>query len=346
MRNSVCYFGSYDPTYARNRIIKKGLISKRIKVLECRASGIVWKRYFKLFKCFMKRKNNFQVIIVGFPGHYDVPLAFLLGKIFKKKVLFDVFASTYETYVLDRKVIKSKSLRAKFFFILDWIGMRLADILIVDTKTHADFYSNLYKIKEQKQIVVYVGSDNDYFYPRKLKTETDVLFYGSYQPLQGVEYIVQAASMIPNVKFRLVGQGQQKKKVENLSQDLKLNNIEFLDWIQLKNLAQQMSKAKIILGVFGKGIKAQIVIPNKVYDAIASKKALITSDTAATREVFSNNINVFLVPSANAHKLATAIKQILQNNKQRNSLENAAFDLYKKNYQPDKIVRNLIQFIS
>lgn len=346
MRSSICYFGSYEPSYARNRIIKKGLTANNLKVLQCQASGIIFIRYLKLVRSILNLKYNFQAIIVGFPGHYDVPLAFLLGKIFKKKVFFDIFASTYETYILDRQVVKKNSFRAKFFYLLDWLSLHLSDYVIVDTNAHKDFYNKLFGIRGEKQIVVYVGSDNTYFYPRKLQEETDVLFYGSYQPLQGAEFIIEAASKIPTAKFRLIGDGQQKQQVEKLAKKLDLKNIEFLKWMPLKDLAEQINKAKIVLGIFGKEIKAQIVIPNKVYDAIASQKAVITADTKAAREILSDHKNALLIQSANADKLAVAVKQLLKNNMQRKSLADGAFRLYKKSYQPDKIVQNLIRFIS
>ena len=345
MRKGICYFGSYDSEYARNRIIKKGLRANGFQIYECNSHGIVCRRYWNLTRLFFRYVHKFDFIIVGFPGYFDIPLAFILGKIFGKKVFYDIFTSTYETYVLDRKVIDKISWRAKFYYLVDWLGLRLADFVIVDTLAHGKFYSKTYGLSPKKQVLVYVGSDPDYFHPRKVKEETDVLFYGSYQPLQGVEYIVHAASKIPDVKFRLIGDGQQKKKTQDLSQVLKLKNVKFLDWLPVKNLAEQMNKAKIILGVFGKGIKAQIVIPNKVYDAIASKKALITSDTSAVREVFSNNVNVLLVPSANADRLAIAIKQLIENRRERNGLAEKAYKLYKKSFKPDKVVHDLIQFI-
>src|SRR3989344_2058383 len=123
---SVLYFGSLDPDYSRNRIIKKGLEANGIKVFETKASGLVFVRYFKLLFSFLRQQKQVKTIIVGFPGHYDVPLAFILGKLFGKKVYYDIFASTYETYVMDRELIKKNSLRAKFFYFIDWVSIKIA----------------------------------------------------------------------------------------------------------------------------------------------------------------------------------------------------------------------------
>lgn len=345
MSKGICYFGSYDPDYARNRIIKKGLEANGFQIYECNSQGIVFSRYLNLTRLFLTSVNKFDCLIVGFPGYFDILLAFVLGKIFGKRVFYDIFTSTYETYVLDRKVIDKSSLRAKFYYVVDWLGLRFADFVLVDTLAHGRFYSKLYGVARKKQVLVYVGSDPDYFYPRKVKEETDVLFYGSYQPLQGADTVIKAASMLPKVKFKMVGQGQMRNVVEKLANKLSIKNIEFVNWLSLTDLATEIAKAKICLGIFGESQKAKLVIPNKAFDAIASKKALITSGTIAVREVFSNNTNALLIPSANADRLAIAIKQLLKNRRERNDLEEEAYKLYKKSYEPDKVVHSLIQFI-
>ena len=345
MSKGVYYFGSYDPDYARNRIIVKGLKANGVKAYQCQASGLIFSRYLKLLKYFIKYKDQCHATIVGFPGHYDVPLAFLLSKIFRKKVFFDIFASTYETYVLDREVVSKNSLRAKFFYFIDWLGLKLADYVIIDTIAHGKFYSQFYGLNPQKQIVVYVGSDNNYFYPRKVKEETDVLFYGSYQPLQGVDVIIKTASNLPKVKFKLIGEGQTRKVAEELSRKLNLKNVEFINWLPLIKLAEEIAKAKIILGIFGTTKKATVVIPNKVYDSLSSRKAVITADTSAAREILTDGINAVLVRPDNPNILADSIKKLLKDTTMRNRLAKNAYKLSRINLTPRQIVKDLLVLI-
>lgn len=336
------YFGSYDPNYSRNRIIKKGLIANNLKVFSNQASGLLPFRYLKLLVQFLKLQKKINVIIIGFPGHFDVPLAFILGKLFKKKVFYDIFASTYETYVLDRNVVSSKSFRAKFYYFIDWLGLHLADYVIVDTKAHGKFYSHLYKINPKKQIVIYVGSDNDYFYPRKVEVETDVLFYGSYQPLQGADIIIKAAGKLPRIKFKMIGEGQTRKAAENLSKKLNLKNIEFVNWLPLEKLAEEISKAKICLGIFSKSPKANIVIPNKVFDYLALSKPIITADTQAIKELLKNNKNAVLVPAGNSQALTLAILELTNNLKKQQKISKSGYNLFLNLIQKEFFVKNLI----
>lgn len=310
--------------------------------MEDRAGGLVFARYFKLLVTFLEIQKQVKTIIVGFPGHFDVFLAFLLGKLFNKKVYYDIFASTYETYVIDRKVIAKNSLHAKFYYFIDWLGVKLANYVIIDTKAHGVFYKKLYDLDTKKTILVYVGSDPEYFYPRNLKETTDVLFYGSYQPLQGTDIIVKAAAKLPNIKFKMIGEGQERKSAENLVKSLKLKNVEFVDWLPLEKLAAEISMAKITLGIFGNTQKARVVIPNKVYDYLASGKPLITGDSEATRELLENGNDAVLIPLVDDLSLAREISSLIKNNTQRQNLIKEEYQLFNEKLKPNKVVGDLI----
>lgn len=342
-KKSILYFGSFDPQYARNRIIKKGLISNGFNVLENQAGGIIFSRYLKLGVKFLKYRKDIGSIIVGFPGHFDVPLAFVLGRLFGKKVFYDIFASTYETYVLDRGVVQKNSIKSKFYFFVDWIGLKLADYVIVDTKAHGKFYNQLYGVAKKKQIVVYVGSDTDYFYPRKLKEETDVLFYGSYQPLQGVETIIKAAGKLPNIHFKMIGNGQTRKSAEEVAKNLRLKNVEFVNWVPLEVLAEEISKAKICLGIFGNSQKANVVIPNKIYDYIATAKAIITKDTEAIEEI--QNPGIFTV-KGDGISLSLVVKKLYNQTSLREKAARENLNYFKKKLNQKTIVKPLIEIMA
>src|SRR3989344_8029002 len=92
----VLYFGVYDPSYARNWVLINGLRKNDVRVIELkrRPSRLV---LFKLFFDYIRLREKFDVMVVGFPGQEVMFLARFL--VWGKPVIFDAFTSHYGGYI-------------------------------------------------------------------------------------------------------------------------------------------------------------------------------------------------------------------------------------------------------
>lgn len=331
---TVCYFGLFDESYSRNRVIIKGLRENGVEVKICHSTDD-----------FKRAKDQVDTIIVGFPGHYDIFKVVILGKIYRKRVIFDIFTSKYETYVLDKNILKRFSPARTWFYLVDWLGLFLSDVLLFDTGAHQQLYRKLYNLPLNNSLVIYVGTDPEIFYPKKIKGEIDILFYGSYQPLQGIETIVKAAAALPNVKFEMVGQGQTRVEIEGMVNSMALKNVKFKSWLPYKELAMEVNKSKIMLGIFGSSLKAQSVIPNKVYDGLACQKAVVTEDSPAVRELLNDSENCLLVKPGDPDELVGAIKKLLSNISAREKIAQKGYNLFTSKLTPKEVVKGLINIL-
>ena len=97
---TILYFGVYEPSYARNWVLINGLKKSGAYVLELRQKPARF-ALFKLFFGYLKFKQDYDAMIVGFPGQEVMFLARLL--VWRKPIIFDAFTSHYGGYVLDRK---------------------------------------------------------------------------------------------------------------------------------------------------------------------------------------------------------------------------------------------------
>ena len=89
----------------------------------------------------------------------------------------------------------------------------------------------------------------------------------------------------------LLAGGQPYKQVRKISADLDVKNVNFIDPVPYGAIPEYIRKADVVLGIFGNTGKALRAVPNKVYDAIAMSKAVITAETPAVRELFSGGDN-------------------------------------------------------
>ena len=305
----VLYFGIYNPNYSRNRVLIRGLRENGVEVLECNVPYRSWVSYLKLLVKYFSIKKRFDAMVVGFPGQEAMLLVRLLTK---KPIIFDTFTSHYGGYVLDRGKYSKKSLRAKWYKWLDRKSVKLSDVALLDTDAHIEFFVKEFGLPKEKFKRILVGTDSSVFYQREVKKKTDkflVHFHGHFIPLQGTRYIVEAAKILENegVAFNIIGRGQDYRESRELAGRLELKNVNFIDNVPYDKLPEYISDADICLGIFGNTTKADIVIPNKIYEAIACAKPVITADTPAVRELFKDGDNILMCKKADPEDLASKI---------------------------------------
>ena len=191
-----------------------------------------------------------------------------------------------------------------------------ADLILTDTQKQLDLFQNELNVPRKKLYQVYVGAEKNLFMPNKkfkLNNPIEVLFYGSFISLQSTETIIKAAKLLSHDKriiFTFIGEGPDYKKCINMAKNS--SNISFNKNIEYENLPEQINKADILLGIFGKSEKAGSVIPNKVFQSMACGKPVITRKSSAfPRECFSKNSGILFVPPENHLELSKTILNLI-----------------------------------
>lgn len=337
---NICYFGTYDPTYTRNRINLTGLAQQGVAVIECRTDEKSRKKYWQLIKKHRAISRQYQVMVVGFAGHAIMPLAWLLCKLYRKKLILDLFVSEYDSVILDRKAFSPRSWPAKKFWLMDWLACTLADILLLETDAHIDFFSKTFKISRTKFRRLIISADETIFIPSSQPPATHgefiVHFHGSYAPVQGVPYIIEAAAELKNeaIRFNIIGKlGNYRTDIER-SKTLGLTNVTFIDALPYEQLAQQMQVADVCLGMFGNVPKTQFTSAFKIIEAMAIRKPVITAETPAMREQFTNRIHCLFCNAADGHDLAQKILELYRDPAFRQRLAVSGYELFKTRMTP------------
>lgn len=344
----LCFFGDYDPEYSRNRVIIKGLRVNGVMVEECNVRFSWFKKYVELWKAHRK-VGNYDAMIVGYSNDRGVML--FAKMIARGPVVWDAFYSVYDMWVNDRKLISRFSIKALYYWLSDQLCCWFADAILLDTNAHTDYFLKTFFVKKEKFERVLVGTDDEIFFPRNTKKEGNefrVHFHGKFIPLQGVTYIIEAAALVKEegIRFQIIGRGQDYKKARELAGKLNVQDIEWIDRVPYNELAVYMEKGDVCLGIFGDTGKTEQVIPNKVYEAVAMKKPVITADTPAIRELFAHKKDVFLCRRADAQSIADAILELKNNAALRNEIAEGGYALFQKNATPKvigKIVKDIFE---
>lgn len=334
----------------RNKIMLEALKQSGLKIIECQNREPGLKKYKELAKKFWPVRRECSVIFVAFPGYVIMPIAWILAKITGKKIIFDAFMSVYDSMILDRKIYKKFSLKSLKYFFLDWLSCWLADIILLDSDEYTKYFVKTFKIKKSKFRRVFVGSDNSVFYPRQQKENNNFLvhFHGSSNlPLHGVDYIIRAAKILGKeaIKFEIFGRLNTYEEAINLSRELGLKNIAFIDFIPYEKLAEAMARADVCLGKFGVSEKAARCSSFKVIEAAAMAKPLITGDTPAMREILANKKNCLFCKMMDAEDLASKILELKNNPPLREELAKNIYQTYLNYFTPKAIGAELLKII-
>jgi len=88
-------------------------------------------------------------------------------------------------------------------------------------------------------------------------------------------------------------------------------NVRFRDDVPLASLPGELAEAAVVLGIFGAGEKAATVVPNKVYQAAAVGRPLVTRESPALREVLAPGEQCLACPPTDPEALAAAVGRLL-----------------------------------
>jgi glycosyltransferase involved in cell wall biosynthesis len=313
----VLYFGTYERDYPRNAQVISCLRRAGVEVVERHAT--LWERRRHKWslglgamarvavtetRLLFGRKGAFDVMIVGYPGHFDMPAARRIAG--RRPLVFNPLVSLWDTLVGDRERFAPRSRAAGVLRQIDRLAFRRADLVVADTQQNARYFAERFSLPRERTAVCLVGAEDDVFRPGwHPPTTFEVLFVGKLIPLHGLETILDAARLLPDVPFRIVGSGQ----LDPLLAD-RPANVNWVPWIEYEQLPEAIQMASCALGIFGTSDKAARVIPNKAFQALACGTPLVTSDTPAARELLTHGENALLVPPADGTALAAAIRQL------------------------------------
>jgi len=311
-RLRICYIAGREAGYVRTRTMFKALQKAGFEVRSCLPPDKRFRHYPRLLFRFLFQKRGCDVVIVGFYGALLMPFVRLFSR---KPVLFDIHSGTHET-MLDWQRAKPRSVKARCFAWLDHWTMNLSDCIIIESQEHIRVWSERYGVPASKFEQVFLATDDEVIKPVPVsRGRSDpflVHFHGEFAPFHGVDIILKAAHILREepIVFQIIGFGTTYERDRALAQSLHLTNCRFIRWVPYENLAEALCRADVCLGFFSDRPRAHEVFTNKVIEAIAVKKPLITMRSRAVGELLSHGESVFFVEPGDPCSLADGILKL------------------------------------
>jgi glycosyltransferase involved in cell wall biosynthesis len=274
-------------------------------------------------------------------------------------LVFDPLISAYDKQVNERKKFAAESHQAQKLLAHERALFAKADIVIADTMGHAVYFSDELAVLKHRIHVIAVGAEEALFtqVPWVMKAANaalEVVFFGTFIELQGVDVIADAICKYQGaaIHWRLIGQGAMLAECQSkLSNTAELKQqgslVSFEPWGAIHALPARLASADVILGIFGSGEKTQRVIPNKVYQALALGKPVITSRTTAYPEALRarDDAGIYWVVAGDSQSLLSAINIAYEDRARLTMMAAAArqsYDTYFSNKVIDRQVAEVL----
>lgn len=219
------------------------------------------------------------------------------------------------------------------------------------------FKSNLISrgIHSKKIEVITNGSNIDLFYPREkdkklleelnLEDKFIIGYIGTHGMAHSLDFIVKTISKIKDktIHFLFIGDGAMKSKIVELSKELKLDNITFLDPIKKENVPKYLSICDVSLAPLKKDDNFKTVIPSKIFEASAMKKPTFLGVEGQAQEIIEYfNAGLCFKPENETDFLEKL--KLLKNEKIREELEIGCEELAKE-YDRKKLANDMLRII-
>ncbi len=268
-------------------------------------------------------------------------------------IILDGFVSPYDTICLDRKHVPAESSLGILLKRAERRAYESVDRILFDTRTHADYIVREFSLPSDKVDYLYVNADESVFYPIPKTPSEDkcnVLWYGSFLPLQGVGVIMEAMELLSEesgLSFTIVGRGIESPGFLRWLANASHPPVTYVPWLPLSELGDLTRAADVFLGGHFSNIpKARRVIPTKAIEGAAAGRAMILGDNPANREIFRPNIDAAFVEMWNSVELAEAISDLAVDPSLRRKYGERSREAYLKSASSEVIASNLETIIS
>jgi glycosyltransferase involved in cell wall biosynthesis len=363
-RLRLLFFGTYDATtHPRVQVLMDGCTAHGDEVVQCNVPlrvgtaarvralqrpylvPVVVARLARTWAVLalrawrLRRRGEYDAVIVGYLGHFDVHLARWLFR--TAPVVLDQMVFAADT-AADRRI--GGGWLSRVLAGIDRAAVAAADITLVDTSEHLALVPVSLR---RRAVVVPVGAPDLWFREPLAPTggPLRVIFFGLYTPLQGAPTIGAALALLAgrdDIRVTMAGRGQELDQTRQAAAGSAW--VTWVDWLAGEELPATVAAHEVCLGIFGTSRKATRVVPNKVFQGASLGCAIVTSETAPQRAALGDDAE--FVPAGDAGAIAAVLGRLADDRDHLWDLRSRSHQRAERHFRPARVVQPMRQALT
>lgn len=277
--------------------------------------------------------NSFRAFLIAFKHNADIyhfhdPELYLMGaflKIFTGKPVISDAHEHYEKDILGKEWLSPQYRRTYLFFfkIFERISLPFLDAIVYVVPDIGDRYKKLgfkgkfVEVRNYPDLsILNIANDNNDKNPKQ------AIFFGGVFSVSGISELVKSfihvTKTIPDARLDIIGKTAPvtyKDELLNLIKEYQLENNVFLhDPVPITELNKFASSASIGLITYLPVTENNVIgLPNKIFEYMAFKLAVIASDFPLYKEVVIGSNAGFTVDPTSPEDIAEKLITLMQN---------------------------------
>ena len=299
--------------------------------------------------------KKFDRIVVSSPQFLPVISGFIIAKIKSIPFVLEIRDLWPESIVAVGSIRKESSI----IKILDRIAKyvyKKSDLIVVVTNSFKNHLISI-GIDENKIIVVTNGFNfQKTLVPNKSVEDIEkeynisakkliVSYVGTIGMSHGIKIILEAADILKDTIFLIIGEGAEKKFLQTIAENKKIINVKFIDsinWQEIVNINQVIDYNIIHLRNLD---LFEMVIPSKIFESMALKKPIIAGLIGESLAIINESKSGISIKPENFQSLINGINYLENNPKKSEEMAGNGFTLVSEKYNRKNLAKKMVEAI-
>lgn len=166
-----------------------------------------------------------------------------------------------------------------------------------------------------------------------------VLFFGNISEQKGLSLFIELARKLPNINFKIAGEGSDESFFKNKVKLYKLKNVSFLGFLSSKKLQKVISESRFTV-VPSLWYENQ---PYSVLESFALAKPVVASKIGGIPEIVEDDKDGILFKPGNLEECVEKVSSLWANPKLVKKMGIYAQQKAEKDFSPDEHCNKLLK---